>query len=337
MATSAANGTNATISRLRAPDKADLVAFATSIAIIGIVTLLGNLACIITFLKTKSLRRKCHYLIMSLCVADFLVGITNLMSVYFFHELPYEDTEFMITIESIDHLAGTTSILTLAAISVERFYAIVFPFRHRRSGSRIYIPLIGIPWVAGVVTGVLTVLSLLKISFPNVCSWINIVLPSVSLLVILISYIGIGIKACKHGSNANKTRSLRDRKLAVTLLIVTVASFATWLPAQIFYAIDFLCKTCARIPYEFFFLIKFLQFLNSGINVFIYFARIPEFRDAFLVTFCFKTPAYKRRSNTARIQRRTKDSPLMAFNPIPARKNCPEKAKIQKQCLAIQT
>lgn len=265
---------------------ATIVAQWLSLAVLGVIIVFGNLASIITFVKTPSLRKKPHYLIISLSVADLFVGMVDFMATYYFSS-ERKTAIFLMSLEVLDHLFAVASILTLAMISVERFLAVNYPFHHRRLQFKVYVLLIAFPWVAAVIGTILDSLSVAIIIGTNVCHYLSLILPAVALVIIFFSYIGIGTKTCQK-SHQIKKQAVRDRRLVVTLLIVTVASLVTWLPHQIFYIIFFFCKTCGRPTLDALFVTKFLQFANSGLNVFIYIARIPDFRTAFLALFCGK-------------------------------------------------
>ncbi|KAK3753673.1 hypothetical protein QZH41_003328 [Actinostola sp. cb2023] len=51
--------------------RATIIAQVTSLAILGVVIVLSNLASIATFIKNQSLRKRSNYLIINLSVSDF--------------------------------------------------------------------------------------------------------------------------------------------------------------------------------------------------------------------------------------------------------------------------
>ena len=97
----------------------------------------------------------------------------------------------------------------------------------------------------------------------------------------------------------NQNHVVRETRLAKALFIVTVASLLAWLPFQI---LDLLVYfgVIGNIPYlnATVFIIKFLQFSNSLINVKIYPFRISEFNNTLLqMLHCSVSP--RDRSNEA--------------------------------------
>jgi len=147
------------------------------------------------------------------------------------------------------------------------------------------------PWVLSVVIASLYLISYFEnnLNVYLVYTYIVFLLALIALVVIVVSYVFIGLKMKQNNPSAqNKNRASRERKLAVTLLIVTLASLLTWLPHQCFLFVLYICSTCNIPHFNIFFIMKFLQFCNSGINVFIYIIRMPEFRQAFLALLCNK-------------------------------------------------
>jgi len=276
-----------------------IVVQVTSLALLGVVILLGNLASIVTFVKTQSLRRRCHYLLICLSVADFGVGIVDFMNIYFFLTGAQWNT-FVTLLDFLDTLTGLASILTLSVISAERCYAILYPLKHRIVRFKFYIVLSAIPWTVAIVVSSFVYIAYFDHSYSDIYAYLLNIVITLALLVILGSYVSIGIKTRKnHPSAQNQNQSLRDNKLVVTLVIVTLSSIVTWLPMHCLFAVNYICKTCPFMHINVFFGLKFLQFSNSGLNLFIYILRMPEFRKAFLVLFCGKKTNNFRRQNAA--------------------------------------
>lgn len=267
--------------------QATIIIQVTLLATLGLVIVLGNLASIATFLKTQSLRRRCHYLVISLSFADLLVGGNTFMTMYFFLTGPQFNI-FIVSLEFIDTFTGTTSILTLAVIATERFYAIYFPFRHRMLRFKFYMACTAFPWLSAVAVASLYLISYFggNLNVYVVYTYAACLYALIALVVVIVCYAFIGLKIRQNNPSAqNQNRATRERKLAVTLLIVTLASLLTWLPHQCFIFVLYICKICKTPHFNIFFIMKFLQFFNSGINVFVYIVRMPEFRQAFLALF----------------------------------------------------
>ena len=96
----------------------------------------------------------------------------------------------------------------------------------------------------------------------------------------------------QKSSMGNQNHVTRDAKLAKTLFMITGASLLTWLPFQITSVlVNF--EVIRYFPYFYttIYIVKFLQFSNSLVNVIIYPFRISEFKNALLQMFhCFVIP-----------------------------------------------
>jgi hypothetical protein len=87
----------------------------------------------------------------------------------------------------------------------------------------------------------------------------------------------------KEGERS-RSRVESEKKLAVTLFIVTAVFIVTWLPFQIINVIVFICGIKYRVycipPINVIFFCKLLNYSNSFINPVVYSMRLPDFRFA---------------------------------------------------------
>ena len=102
---------------------------------------------------------------------------------------------------------------------------------------------------------------------------------STPLLVMCIAYYVVWKK--QKVMMGNQNHIVREKRLAKTLFIITAASLLTWLSFQILLLLVYFGVI---LPYfnTTLFIIKFLQFSNSLVNVTIYPFRISEFKNALL-------------------------------------------------------
>ena len=111
----------------------------------GVSILLGNIFTIFVFWKHRAELKRTSYLLVNLAVADLLVAISILISLGCKVQNLAEGHNDMIkgwqfTLFKIwDTLCGTASLLNLLVISLERLYAVRWPFRHRTLSTRTYI------------------------------------------------------------------------------------------------------------------------------------------------------------------------------------------------------
>ena len=244
--------------------------------LLATLIVVGNLLTIWTFLKQR-LRKRAHFLLISLAVADLLVGLLTVPLYIAINTVLYLRYESELT----DIFTAIASIFTLSAISLERMYAIGWPFRHRTLTFRVYIFAIAIPWI---LAAIFTSITLLR--YFSIITWENYVYTrtlflSTPLLVMCIAYFVVWKKQKTMMGNQNHV--VREKRLAKTLFIITAASLLTWLPFQIL----LLLLNFSEIRNQphlnaTVFVIKVLQFSNSLVNVIIYPFRISEFKNTLL-------------------------------------------------------
>lgn len=101
--------------------------------LVAIVAVIGNSMVIIVFRKEKRLRRRTNYYIVSLAVADLLVGLLGIpFAVLASVGLPTNLHACLFTVSLLVVLC-TTSIFCLLAVSVDRYWAILHPMGYSRN------------------------------------------------------------------------------------------------------------------------------------------------------------------------------------------------------------
>ncbi|XP_015271754.1 PREDICTED: 5-hydroxytryptamine receptor 2C [Gekko japonicus] len=109
------------------------------ILIIILLTIGGNILVILAVSLEKKLQNATNYFLMSLAVADMLVGIlvmpVSLITILYDYAWPLPKQLCPIWI-SLDVLFSTASIMHLCAISLDRYVAIRNPIEHSRFNSR---------------------------------------------------------------------------------------------------------------------------------------------------------------------------------------------------------
>ncbi|XP_032234920.2 substance-K receptor-like [Nematostella vectensis] len=272
--------------------------------VLGLWAIFGNTISLVIFLKTKSLRRRrSNYLLVNLCIADLLVGIYCLFhAICSLGALPswrIHDAFCIFVFPSFAVFSIFLSVNFLAAVSVERLVAVAFPFYHRATGKTFYGLLIGTPWLlAGISTVTIVCFPAPVIDISITFVVVYVFLP---LLIMSAAYTVIMIRSRASHINGHGARErLRDKKLAVTLLIVTLASLVTWMPFRFYWAI--LILDFPLYNYTVNMALSFLQSSNSCINIVVYAWRIPEFRQ---ILFRHKPVATNVQGRAIRMECRT--------------------------------
>ena len=261
---------------------------------VAIVTV--NLLWIILFITNSNLRTRGMYLVINLTIADMLVG--GLSTIYILSinsrmecktvivRLPWDG--YMIT-WFLFYWFPLTSLTNITVISLERMHATFRPFRHRVIKKWVYGVTISVVWVLAAVISTAIMMLLL---FDKEWSHYQYLWPSYSLLclfVICACYASIIVKICCGARPQHHGAARRQRKLTVTLLIMTIVSLLLWLPYAIgtfvFYTTDsirslsYTKRTRLNLPF------LLLFYTNSFVNPAIYTIRMPEFRKALLLLF----------------------------------------------------
>ena len=237
----------------------------------------GNILIIWMFFKLRR-RKRSSFLLIGLGVADLLVG--GLAIPLFIAAFESASITTWRVFSIVDMFTSTSSIYTLAVISLERMFAIGWPLRHRTANFRIYICAISIPWIIAAIFTVLTDVYVYIIKRYSVI-YLLVFFPATPLLVMCVAYYVIWRK--QKSPICNHSNVIREAKLANTLFLITGASVFTWLPFQI---INILVNLHVFPSFSHLqltvFIIRVLQYSNSFVNVIIYPLRIPEFKNCLL-------------------------------------------------------
>ena len=264
--------------------------------LLATVIVVGNVLTIWIFLRQR-LRKRAHFLLISLATADLLVGLLAVplyMAVETLWYLGRQNLLWWPVYVLTDSLTGLTSIYTLAVISLERMYAIGWPLRHRVANFRVYIFAIVIPWLLAAITMSLKAMGIFEVITYESFFYSLILFQSTPLLVMCTTYFVIWKK--RQSPVGNQAHAAREAKLVKTLFMITGASLLMWLPFQIinvllFYNVIGYFPNLNIIIY----IVKFLHFSNSLIDVIIYHFRISEFKNAlFADVFCSLFPCVRK-------------------------------------------
>ena len=166
-------------------------------------------------------------------------------------------------------------------------HATIRPFRHRLIKKWVYGVTIAGVWVLGaMVTAMFFIITLrygeylIYMYGQSYCC--------LCLFVICVSYSSIVIKFLWGAHPQHHGAANRQKKLTVTLFIMTIVSLVMWLPYAVFTFLEpsiimkFLSsKELERLDIS----LSILFLMNSLVNPIVYTIRIPEFRNALLVLF----------------------------------------------------
>ena len=257
---------------------------------VAIVTL--NLCTIIVFMRNRNLRKRSTYLVINLAVIDMFVGGVVVYDVfYWFGVVCYLWEGYFIEywasslINVLLDLFPIASLTNITIIALERVHASLFPLRHRVLKKWVYGLIISVVWItSGLVSVCFTFLRRFEgIQYFTVYTFI-----SSCLVIICVSYASIVIKVRCGVQPQHHGAASRERKLTMTLLIVTVVSLLLYLPFVVIALAIHISKSeifCSAPIQSFFDTTVLLFFANSVVNPIVYAIRIPEYRSAFFALF----------------------------------------------------
>ncbi|KAK3877102.1 hypothetical protein Pcinc_018174 [Petrolisthes cinctipes] len=108
------------------------VPYTISEVLVAVVAVLGNALTITVFVLDRKLRRLTNYYIISLALADLLVGVLGIpFAILTSMGLPYQQWACLPMLSTLLILC-TISIFCLVAVSVDRYWAILYPLRYSR-------------------------------------------------------------------------------------------------------------------------------------------------------------------------------------------------------------
>ncbi|CAH1802493.1 unnamed protein product [Owenia fusiformis] len=125
---------------------------------IGIIAIIGNLLVIIVFTKYRNLRTVTNYYVISLATADLAVGCFGVPFAIATHVGLPKNIEGCLFMNSLLMSLCTSSIASLVAVTIDRYWAIIYPLTyssHMTHKSAIIV--ITLSWIAAVFIGLLPV------------------------------------------------------------------------------------------------------------------------------------------------------------------------------------
>jgi len=258
----------------------------TSYGIVAILIILANTVSIAAFMKTKPRRKHTHYFLINLSIADFMVGAVSvpLFISYLVHPQMWSQSLVLPMIHStVDILSGLASVFTLAIVSLERLLAVSIPFKYRMIPRKVYFCCVAATWCLAGCVAAISIAFYLRIVREAFYTAVIFSL-SLPLTVACFAYIAIIFKINQKNNSAKDQKDLTvERRLSITLLCVTAIFVLSWLPFQLIFILVHFCKTCVFSMNTVFF-IKLLHYSNSFMNAAVYTFRIPEFKEAILVS-----------------------------------------------------
>ena len=267
------------------------VALITVNSIVGVFGTLGNLLVCVVVATNPRLHRSSNYLLFSLAIADLIVTmlcepvfVAYLGMTTFFNDCA---TNLNQAYRILTRLSCTASVVHMAAISVDRFIAVVYPLRYKSIIDNYGLKILLITsWVLPITVAISNVI--IPAHFHQVKAFLGLGLFGTSYVTVFLFYSMVVISLVKrrkqkkqlraHSSSDTSQASLEIR-VAFTLAIVIVVFTGFWAPlVSTLFAVGKPLVQTLGVAHLW---IGALALSNSAMNFVIYGSRMRNFRQAY--------------------------------------------------------
>ncbi|XP_074637820.1 allatostatin-A receptor-like [Acropora palmata] len=308
------------------------VSITTVFSVLVLVGVIGNtLSCLVIILN-RSMRTPMNYLILNLALADIMVTLFIAPRFIFIHSFdhPRGLTGSIIckffTGGNFSWMGGSASVFSLVAISVERYFAVVHPYKTRGklTTKKLHYVILAC-WVVAIVFN-LPLFFIInyneKIDFCTEywpeewmakaysSSWLVLfgVIPIALMTALYVRVIRrLWIKP-QDGPRVTQAAVLKSRKRVTKMVIMVSAVYAiTWFPVLIIYMLNYYYKDQHYGNVTYVIAIVIVTF-NSCVNPFVYAFCNGRFRSHLKKLFAFTCL----KANQIRLEREKRDQTAMA-------------------------
>ncbi|XP_022088000.1 glucose-dependent insulinotropic receptor-like [Acanthaster planci] len=276
--------------------------------ILGILIVIGNVVVLVVILKNEVLLQTGYSYIISLTVADLLVGINCVIEAVMLRVAVPEPKWCLVRIAFLI-LASLASILSVFGIAYDRYIAITNPMVYtQRVGqfqSRVIVTII---WIVALLIGLAPLMGWSDVSvYAGCCQILRTFIGSYMLFLTFACYIPpllvqLYFYSCILQISRNQARRIADlqrntcvvrnvrtsrtHKALKTLTVVIGCFVLTWTPFFVALAIHAICAESCNLHTIIQDCLVPLGFTNSFLNPFVYAFWSRDFRESMLVINC---------------------------------------------------
>ncbi|KAG8135293.1 hypothetical protein E2320_008317, partial [Naja naja] len=257
-----------------------------AIAYLLIITasIVGNATIIWIILSHRRMRTVTNYFIVNLALSDLLMSALNTVFnfVYACHNVWYFGEGFCRFHNFVPVTAMFVSIYSMTAVSMERYMAIVYPFKQKLSAANTK-RIIGIIWLVACA-----------LAFPQYHIAVILLIYVLPLTVMFVTYSAIGITLWHNDVPGDHTtmvyyqHKIMAKKKFVRAMVAVVIIFAIcWFPYHFYFILGSIWEEVNRQKYiQQVYLAVFLLAMSSAVySPIIYCCLNHRFRSGFRIAF----------------------------------------------------
>ena len=199
------------------PTKAEGIAVCSVFIVADVFIVSGNLLTLVLFALGKKLRKRSLFLVINMAFSDLLLGILTLPVYIVITGSSYRlwnverSRNVTISLYFVDTALSQASLLSAAFISLERFYAIFWPLKHRTLSTQAYRFGISVVWVLSIlVSTIFNLLLWLKSAKECLYFW----MPYAATMLLLLCSCNIGIwRKSQHRTVVSQQNIINSQRL----------------------------------------------------------------------------------------------------------------------------
>ncbi|XP_032404719.1 adenosine receptor A1 [Xiphophorus hellerii] len=275
--------------------------------LITVCCCLGNMLVVFALWKTKSIQQPTFCLIVSLAVADFLVGFVAIPMAVLVDGVLETSFHTCLFISCVLILLTLVSILCLMAIAIDRFLRVYIPLRYKRTVTwKHSYSVAAVCWLVAIPLSFTPMFGWHKdppdsVNSTVVCRFIGVIpmsylvyfsfflcnLTPLLVMIVLYSYIFCFIhgrlkeKPGNGAQNQSHTYLRKEKQLASSLSLVLTLFVVCWLPIHIMNIVVYFHGP-DTVPYIAFYVGILLSHANSAVNPVVYAFKIKKIKTAYV-------------------------------------------------------